>query len=172
MESAVNLSPIWSLELKQALKVMKKCAENAGYASNAHQHSLELEHPMQGSQSKEDNLEKVVGKIKLLLESSNHMLRLRELEEQISISEKRCQDVETELKHYYDRVAELTVELETLQVKLRSLEIALEAANEKEQELMASLSTASEECKKYEDAAKSSNEKFLKTKNLMEVLLE
>ncbi|XXG65627.1 hypothetical protein AAC387_Pa05g3282 [Persea americana] len=170
LESAVNLSSIWSLELEQALKVVKKCAENVGYASKAHQHSLELEHLMQGSQSKEDNLEKVVGKMELLLESSNHMLRQRELEEQISILEKRCGDVEAELKHYSDRVAELTVELETLQVNLPSLEIALEAASEKEQELMASLNIASEECKKYEDAAKSSNEKLLKTENLMEVL--
>eukprot|EP00268_Persea_americana_P026223 TRINITY_DN2560_c0_g1_i3.p1 TRINITY_DN2560_c0_g1~~TRINITY_DN2560_c0_g1_i3.p1 ORF type:complete len:390 (+),score=94.52 TRINITY_DN2560_c0_g1_i3:2279-3448(+) len=170
LESAVNLSSIWSLELEQALKVVKKCAENVGYASKAHQHSLELEHLMQGSQSKEDNLEKVVGKMELLLESSNHMLRQRELEEQISISEKRCRDVEAELKHYSDRVAELTVELETLQVNLPSLEIALEAASEREQELMASLNIASEECKKYEDAAKSSNEKLLKTENLMEVL--
>ncbi|KAJ8641954.1 hypothetical protein MRB53_018648 [Persea americana] len=170
LESAVNLSSIWSLELEQALKVVKKCAENVGYASKAHQHSLELEHLMQGSQSKEDNLEKVVGKMELLLESSNHMLRQRELEEQISILEKRCGDVEAELKHYSDRVAELTVELETLQVNLPSLEIALEAASEREQELMASLNIASEECKKYEDAAKSSNEKLLKTENLMEVL--
>ncbi|XXG65663.1 hypothetical protein AAC387_Pa05g3301 [Persea americana] len=170
LESAVNLSSIWSVELEQALKVVKKCAENAGYASKAHQHSLELEHPMQGSQSKEDDLEKVVGKMELLLESSSHLLRLRELEEHISISEKRCRDVEAELKHYSDRVAELTVELETLQVKLPSLEIALEAANEKGQELMASLNTASEECKKYEDAAKSSNEKLLKTENLKKIL--
>eukprot|EP00268_Persea_americana_P054219 TRINITY_DN618_c1_g1_i4.p1 TRINITY_DN618_c1_g1~~TRINITY_DN618_c1_g1_i4.p1 ORF type:complete len:1434 (-),score=474.80 TRINITY_DN618_c1_g1_i4:1760-6061(-) len=169
VESTLSLSSLRNSELEQELKdAVEKCAEHEGRASVIHQRSLELEDLIQMSESKAEEAGKKVGEMELLLGSANYSLR--ELEEQIAISEKRCQDAEAESKQHSDTVSELTAELETFQAKSSSLEIALQVANEKELELRESLNIANEEREKYEGLAKSSSEKLSETENVIEVL--
>ncbi|KAL5977493.1 hypothetical protein ACLOJK_021840 [Asimina triloba] len=169
LEFALNASALKNSELEKELHdVSGKCAEYEGQASSSHQRSLELEDLIQTSHSKAVGAEKQASELELLLEAANY--RIRELEEQVSISDAKCRDVDAESKKQSDRVSELMAELEAFQVKSSSLEIAVQAANEKESQLLESLNVITEERKRFEDASNRSGEKLSEVENLLEVL--
>ncbi|XP_077253344.1 early endosome antigen isoform X2 [Tasmannia lanceolata] len=143
LESSLSWSSQRNFELEQELKdVAEKCAEHENRASTTHQRSLELEDLIQLSHSKTEDAGKKVGELELMLEAANY--RIQELEEQGRL-------------------------LETTQAKLSSLEIELQAANEKERELMERLNVIMEERNKFEDASKSSSEKYSEMESFLEV---
>ncbi|KAG8387106.1 hypothetical protein BUALT_Bualt03G0218800 [Buddleja alternifolia] len=117
------------------------------------------------SHSKAVDAEKNVSELELLVETEKY--RIEELEEQISLLEKNCENFKAEASSNGKRVSELEAELEVVRLRASSLEVALQASNEKEKELNELLNVASEENKNIKDATKALNEKLEILLNVM-----
>ena len=106
--------------------------------------------------------------MELLLEAEKS--RIQELEEQISMLEKKCGDAEAESKEHFNKISEVKLELEAFQSKASNLEVVLQTANEKERALTGCLNETTDEKKNLEDAVRNSSEKLAETETLLEAL--